>query len=255
MSSPTYSAYELMVEKLLQTKLSAEGFADLKAFHLKKYKGKSGQDHAIDVSFEVKLGELELLFLVECKEYKRKAGVDDMMQFIYRLRDIGAHKGILVTTHGFQEGAMTIAKAERVGLLVAAKGQVVGNWVSGGPLYFEFFTLELELSISPDAKNAEILGKPWQSGGAIIGATRLDDESQDILPNIGGAGAVIFLLPQEEPALDLTGLTLDAETPDAGLGRPTPLKTHFLRFARPGVPLPMAAAKSINIIDSLSDAD
>jgi hypothetical protein len=257
MGASRSSAYELIVKKLLQSKLKAEGLADLKAFHLKKYKGKSGQDHAIDVSFEVKLGELELLFLVECKEYKRRAGADDMMEFLYRIRDIGAHKGILVTTHGFQEGAVALAKAERVGLLIAARGGIVSTLVCASPVFFEFFIRELQVSVSPETENANILGAPCETISEIFGAMRLDDTNDGVpLPGMY-FGDVVFLLPHEEPPLDLPDLTPDAGTPGDGLlAHYILLREHFERFARKAEWAGgRFITKSVNIVDGLPAAD
>jgi restriction endonuclease Mrr len=39
---------------------------------------------------------------IECKCYKNKVGVDDVADFAYKVRDIGAYKGIVVTTAGFE---------------------------------------------------------------------------------------------------------------------------------------------------------
>jgi hypothetical protein len=44
---PDSKYYELMVKRLLATKVRTEGLGQLKAFHLKKYRGKSGQEHEL----------------------------------------------------------------------------------------------------------------------------------------------------------------------------------------------------------------
>src|SRR5262245_45531085 len=96
MADASETIYELLVKRLLETRLRRDGLGDLKSFHLGKYTGASGQKHEIDVTFEVSIGNLKLLFLVECKHYTR--AVDDVMAFAFRLRDIGAHKGLIVST-------------------------------------------------------------------------------------------------------------------------------------------------------------
>ena len=55
--------YERLVKSLMNTEFDG---MDAKAFHLKKYMGKSGQPYEIDISFEVRIGTLELTILVEC---------------------------------------------------------------------------------------------------------------------------------------------------------------------------------------------
>lgn len=107
--------YERLVKSLLTTvfdRMHAE------VFHLKKYVGKSGQAYEIDVSFETRIDTLELLIFVECKRYERLVTIKEVADFVYRLRDVGAHKGILVSTKGFQRGAIQVAKAEKIALLI-----------------------------------------------------------------------------------------------------------------------------------------
>jgi len=85
----------------------------------KKYVGKSsGHRHQIDVSVETSvLGGLSLLILVECKHYRDKVKVRDLLAFAERIHDIGAHKGVVVTTIGFQRGAIKIANAHGIALV------------------------------------------------------------------------------------------------------------------------------------------
>ena len=115
--------YEMVVKKLLENKLSLWGLPDPKIYHLKKYRGASGQMYEIDISFEILFGGIQILILVECKCYKKAVGLDDVAEFAYKLRDIGAHKGIIVTTNGFQAGALKIAKREGIALVRA-----VSSW-------------------------------------------------------------------------------------------------------------------------------
>jgi serine/threonine protein kinase len=122
-------AYKLVVKSLLQTKLMDEGLATLRAFHLKSYKGRSGRMHEVDVSFEIQVGELELLFIAGCNDSGRKVTVDEIMAFSYCLRDIGAHKGLLVSTIGFDHGTVELARTERIALLIARKGRLVASWL------------------------------------------------------------------------------------------------------------------------------
>jgi hypothetical protein len=53
---------------------------------------------------------------VECKHYKKKVPVDDVEEFHSKIDDIGAHKGIVITTVGFQVGAIKTAKARGIAL-------------------------------------------------------------------------------------------------------------------------------------------
>lgn len=113
-------SYEVLVRELLEARLRDDcPDAQLRVFHDKRYRGKSGHEHQIDVAAELELAEVRILILVECKHYSRKVGIDDVMELATRIEDIGAHKGIIVTTVGFQEGAVRIAKAKGIALVTA----------------------------------------------------------------------------------------------------------------------------------------
>jgi polysaccharide deacetylase 2 family uncharacterized protein YibQ len=57
--------------------------------------------------------------LVECKAYKRPVSVDDLLIFAERIDDIGANKGIIITLHGFQPGAVKVAESHGIALALA----------------------------------------------------------------------------------------------------------------------------------------
>src|ERR1041385_4098360 len=61
----------------------------------------------------------KVLILGECKCYARKIEVGDILEFAARLDDIAAHKGIMFSTIGFQEGAIKVAKSRRIALVLA----------------------------------------------------------------------------------------------------------------------------------------
>ena len=112
--------YEQHVEKLFSKEL--EKYVDLqdfRIFHDKRYSGKSGHQHQIDVSAEFKIAGAKILIVIECKQYTRSVGVDDVLVLASRIEDIGAHKGILVATTGFQAGAFKIAQSRRIALVTA----------------------------------------------------------------------------------------------------------------------------------------
>jgi hypothetical protein len=123
--------YERLVDTLLRLKIyrggpSAQIEIDQDGVHVERkrvFTGKSGQKHEIDISFELPVAGVSVLFLVECKCYEKAVGVDDLLEFSARLDDIGANKGIFVTNRGFSSGARTIARAKGIGLIKAIKGK------------------------------------------------------------------------------------------------------------------------------------
>ncbi len=117
--------YERVVRHLLRTKLAHDSGITPKIIHRASFTGASGQSYEIDLSFETTIAGARILILVECKCYSRPVGVDDVSEFAYKIRDIGAHKGILVTTTGFQQGAKTIAIREGIALVQAGESWVM----------------------------------------------------------------------------------------------------------------------------------
>lgn len=81
------------------------------------YTGRISQrDIKVDVSFNYTIAGADLLFLVECKCYAHSVTVDEVEEFHSKIDDIGAHKGIMVTTVGFQEGAVKTARGRGIAL-------------------------------------------------------------------------------------------------------------------------------------------
>lgn len=81
---------------------------------------KSGHDHQFDIAIELEIIGLQIIVVVECKHYRRRVEISDLLEFASRIDDVSAHKGVMVTTVGYQEGAIRIAKANRITLMVTA---------------------------------------------------------------------------------------------------------------------------------------
>jgi len=110
-------SYEHLVKQIYERLLHSD--RDVIVYQRKKYEGKrSRQQYEIDVSFEFTKAGVRFLVLVECKFYSKNVEVGDATEFAYKLDDIGAHKGILVTTEGFQRGVFNIALASGIALVV-----------------------------------------------------------------------------------------------------------------------------------------
>jgi hypothetical protein len=109
--------YENFVSQVIS---SLVGFQVLEG---RTYVGRiSGRKIKVDVSFILRVaGGADVLVLVECKHYKSKVPVDDVEEFHSKIDDIGAHKGILITTIGFQSGALKAAKGRRIALALLTK--------------------------------------------------------------------------------------------------------------------------------------
>ncbi len=99
-------------------------------YHQKVYRGRISQrDIKIDVSFDYNVAGANLLFLVECKCYNHSGPVDDVEEFHSKIDDIGAHKGIMVTAVGFQDGTIKTAKGRGIALALLTREHQDGELV------------------------------------------------------------------------------------------------------------------------------
>lgn len=113
-------------EKFVQSVLSSMVGVDV--HHQKTYTGRaSHRDIKVDVSFNFEIAGANLLFLIECKYYSHNVPVDDVEEFHSKIDDVGAHKGILVTTKGFQEGAVKTARGRGIALALLTKERQMGE--------------------------------------------------------------------------------------------------------------------------------
>ncbi|WP_170113136.1 restriction endonuclease [Ahniella affigens] len=85
--------------------------------------GKStGRKITVDVSFETTtIGGAKVLVVLECKHYRRRVSVGHVESFKTRIEDIAAHKGIMVTTVGYQSGTEKVAVAHGIGLALLTR--------------------------------------------------------------------------------------------------------------------------------------
>lgn len=83
----------------------------------------SGREIKVEVSFETQLLGARILGLVECKCYKSRVEVSDVEEFHSKVDDIGAHKGIIFTTVGYEAGGVKVAKGRGIALFILREGQ------------------------------------------------------------------------------------------------------------------------------------
>lgn len=83
-----------------------------------------GGGYAIDILVRMTLFEgATVSILVECKHQARPVERDEILILEGKLRDVGAHKGMLFSTAGFQEGAIKLAAARGIATLTVIDGQ------------------------------------------------------------------------------------------------------------------------------------
>lgn len=95
-----------------------EKMQDFKITHDTRIKAYDGK-YQIDVYAEFTAMGVQFKILCECKKYKYRVKRDKVESLHSRLKSIGAHKGILISTSDFQSGAIEYAKAHGIALIKA----------------------------------------------------------------------------------------------------------------------------------------
>jgi len=101
-----------------------------------------GKEITVDISIETYLpneSKWSQLLIFECKDYNKLVPVDDVEEFYSKLMQIAGSgiKGVIVTSHGFQVGALNFASSKNIGLvkLINAKNfkwlltRVAPRWI------------------------------------------------------------------------------------------------------------------------------
>ncbi len=91
--------------------------------HLERIIG-SGGEYEIDAVAKVCIfGEAEITVLVECKRYSRPVERKVILELHSKINDSGAHKGMIFSTSGFQEGALEYASTHGIATITFLDGK------------------------------------------------------------------------------------------------------------------------------------
>ena len=105
---------------------------DYQSEHLASLTGVDG-DYIIDVSVTFSALGADFLVLVECKHEKRRTERQDVQILHSKIQSLGAQKGMIFSTAGFQEGAIQYAELHGLALVQIAKGETTYFSRSIGP--------------------------------------------------------------------------------------------------------------------------
>lgn len=141
-------SFELEVKELLEAALyhGELGLSSkcARVFHRKPYYSRDRNSQiTFDVSLELrrqKADEPYLIWIWECKDYRKAVPVDDIEEFHAKLEQIGVHKtkGTVACRNGFQKSAVEIAKAKGIGLVrLLPDGSVIRLLESIAPITSE----------------------------------------------------------------------------------------------------------------------
>jgi N-acetylglutamate synthase-like GNAT family acetyltransferase len=87
--------------------------------------GDSGARNQCDVVIRSKIGQFNFLALLECKDWGDKVGIPIVREFDSKLRDVGAHKGAIVSAKGFTEDATSYAEKLGISLYTLVDAQSI----------------------------------------------------------------------------------------------------------------------------------
>jgi hypothetical protein len=101
MEQPKWKEFEKLVARI-QADLAGNGIVT----HDDKIVGNvSGVERQIDVSIRSRIGQYDILIVIECKDHRRPLDVKDVEEFIGLAQDVGANKAAMVAAKGFSEAA------------------------------------------------------------------------------------------------------------------------------------------------------
>ena len=130
--SMTPTEFELHCMEILRGYAEEEKLPAFKIEHDVKLNASDGT-YQIDVYATYTALGTEMKILAECKQYKKRVGRDIVEVLESRLRSLGAQKGILLSTAGFQSGAIDFAKAHGIALVQMFDTHEKWYSHSGGP--------------------------------------------------------------------------------------------------------------------------
>ncbi|MFH1231815.1 MAG: restriction endonuclease [Planctomycetota bacterium] len=108
--------YEQFIKQVISTLIPNDLTNPPPIEHLKKYTGKSGVVYKIDLSYKFQVADTDYLTLIECKHWNQRVKRSVVSELKDKVEDIGAHKGVIVTTIGFQQGALKLAGKNGIAL-------------------------------------------------------------------------------------------------------------------------------------------
>lgn len=101
--------YEKFTQEIYQELVNADAPQRIDVQHNIKLKGRSGQEHQIDVYWEYEITGAKHKVAIECKNYNKTVEIGKVRDFFGTLYDLNDVKGIMVTKKGYQKGAKEYA--------------------------------------------------------------------------------------------------------------------------------------------------
>lgn len=123
-ASITPTEFEKYCLEVLKGYAEAENLKDFSIEHDVKIPSSDGT-YQIDVYAKFTALGVEFKVIAECKRYSSLVPREKVVILADKVRSLGAHKGILISTSGFQSGAYEYAKAHGIALLQIVDKQIM----------------------------------------------------------------------------------------------------------------------------------
>ena len=130
--SITPTEFELFCKEILEGYAETENLNSFTIDHNVKLKGYDGI-YQIDVYATFVAVGVQFKIICECKQYKNHVNREKVVVLGDKVKSLGAHKGILLSTSGFQSGAIQYAKAHGIALIQVFDSSCKPYSFSAGP--------------------------------------------------------------------------------------------------------------------------
>lgn len=117
--------------------------------------GQSGAPRQIDVHVTHSKGPYKYSTLIECKHWKNKVKRQQVENMYASMDDLGASKGVIFTTSGYQSGAETYAKAKNIDIYVV-RDLSPEEWGKPGRLIEFYIQISSKSILSIDCQNTMV---------------------------------------------------------------------------------------------------
>lgn len=98
--------------EILVAKIQAQLAPGAEVIHNARLPGRQSQaTRQIDVLVRQRIGQYEMMIVLDCKDHARPIDVKGVEEFLGLMTDVGAHRGALVCPKGFTQAARTRASA------------------------------------------------------------------------------------------------------------------------------------------------
>lgn len=124
--------FEVFCLERLKDYAKMKGWQDFNITHNVKLEANDGT-YQIDVYATFRFMELDFKVLCECKQFNKPIKRDIVVLLDGKIRSLGAQKGVICSTSGFQKGAIRYAKEHGIALFQVYDKSFVPVSHSGGP--------------------------------------------------------------------------------------------------------------------------